>query len=242
VGYDAAAGTYTVKNASASVTFGAADRQTAGDLDRYSHEAGSVRDELVLSRNLRSADTAVALSYVGFGSWLHDDGSFVQDGAQTHKRQFTYFVFGYPTAANDMPKTGSASYSSSVIASARDLGSGGVRAYDMAGSATFNANFASAQVTTTLKLYIPFTIDSTGEFTGTGAISGNLFNGSFTSNDRYFYEGEFAGGFYGPSAREMGYTFAIRNFDPMRGQGGGGASLIFVDNWIVGAVVGKKAD
>jgi hypothetical protein len=74
---------------------------------------------------------------------------------------------------------------------------------------------------------------------GTGdLIYGDRFQGTFTSpDDVVFYGGEFVGGFYGPGAKEVGYSFWIRRtpLDPYAG-----ASSRYPDMRIIGAVVGTK--
>jgi len=63
------------------------------------------------------------------------------------------------------------------------------------------------------------------------------FGGSFESDTPYFVYGTFTGGFYGPNAAEMGYTFGIQrhNADPYAG-----AAPYYLDEAIVGTVVGRR--
>jgi hypothetical protein len=129
-----------------------------------------------------------------------------------------------------MPRSGSASYQTAVTASTVNITIASTET-QIGGTATFNANFGTGAVNTDL------TLQNIGAFTGTGTISGNLFAGAFSSSDPYFKSGDFSGGFFGPAAGEMGYTFALKtgSEDPY-----GGASVAPFLSWTTGTVVGKK--
>jgi len=234
--YDAATGSYTVHDASASATFTAADRtSTAGNIDAYAKQTTSAfYDELKLYNNVRSgtsqAGSAVQLTYLSFGAWKHNDNTALD------KLNTTYFLVGYPTAVSDMPKTGSASYTTTVTGNLVNIAIGAPES-EVGGTATFTANFGTGAVNTDLSLNVVATQTSLGTFLGTGTISANEFTGTFTSPNNYFENGFFAGGFYGPAAKEMGYTFAIQRgaWDPYAG-----ATAAPFMSWIVGSVVGKK--
>jgi hypothetical protein len=234
ISYDAATGNYTVKDGSTSATFSASDRTTSGYLDNYAQETGSVTDELVLFNNVRSgasqSSAPVKLTYLSYGIWTHTD-------AQTGDRRKTYLLFGYPTS--DMPKTGSATYQTSLTATVRDnnYGNPGAKESDVSGSATFSADFGAGTVSTELSLNRVSDQSSLGTFLGTGTIGANQFNGTFSSTVPWFVNGYFNGGFFGPSASEMGYVFTIRKFN---GDPYAGTTPQLMDQTIVGTVVGAK--
>src|SRR5690348_9929775 len=135
ISYDAAAGSYTVSDAKGSATFDPTQRSTSDAFDTYTSAAGG--DELRLFGNVRSggspAGVPISLSYLSFGSWSHDDAS--------GEHRDSYFLFGYPTATSDMPKSGSASYSTFVTANIVPIVPGQGES-PLSGSATFTADFA----------------------------------------------------------------------------------------------------
>lgn len=234
ISYDAAAGSYRISDAVASATFDPTQRSTSDSFDIYTAATGTTADELRLYGNSRSggspAGAPISLSYLSFGSWSHDDSS-------SGEHRDSYFLFGYPTATSDMPKSGTASYSTFVTANIVNIVPGQGES-SLTGSAAFTADFGVGTVSTSLTLPLTNFGSATSTYGGNGAISGNQFSGNFTtSDDPTFNSGAFAGGFFGPSAKEMGYTFAISRgaADPY-----GGAALQPPLSWIVGAVVGTK--
>lgn len=230
--YDAATGTYTIKNDTTSATFVASSGSRSGTFNKYTLESGQTTDELTLFRNVASGSySGIQLSYLSFGNWSHAN-------SQTGERQLTYFLFGYPTATSDMPRSGSASYNTAVTGNIRDIRPtvDGVTEYQVGGSATFSANFGSGTVSTELTLVRSDQLQL-GSYSGMGTISANEFSGTFSSTNQYFHSGAFMGGFFGPAAAEMGYTFTIRNYNP---DPTSGASVNYVDQWIAGTVVGTK--
>jgi hypothetical protein len=61
-------------------------------------------------------------------------------------------------------------------------------------------------------------------------ITDNQFLGKFTdTDDPEFVKGDFAGGFFGPSAQEMGYTFTLQR------------GVHTTPSFTIGAVVGTKS-
>ncbi|MFP5330355.1 MAG: transferrin-binding protein-like solute binding protein [Alphaproteobacteria bacterium] len=231
--YDAATGKYTISSSSASASFDASGGSRAGQFDKYTLTSGTTTDELRLFRNVASSTyTGLRLSYLSYGIWSHSD-------SQTGERELVYFLFGTPTATSDMPRTGSASYNTAVSGNIRDIKptTDGVTEYAVGGSATFTADFAAGTVGTELTLVRSDNL-ALGTYSGTGTISANQFTGIFSSTNPYFQSGSFMGGFFGPAASEMGYTFFIRNYNP---DPHAGASVNYVDQSIIGVVVGTKA-
>ena len=230
INYDAATQTYTFVNNSGDTwagPFGPADRTTSGSFDVY--DSGHV---LTLFNNVRSGASQtgapVNLTYLSFGKVTADDSV---DNNLLGMHQATYFVFGYPTQTSDMPTSGTATYSATVIGDSSTLQQNDPIT-TFTGSATLTANFGSGTVSTALTLPIAFSGSASSTYNGSGTISANEFSGTFTSsNDPFFSGGEFDGGFFGPSAREMGYTFGISRNDPASSKG---------LEYIVGAAAGPK--
>lgn len=234
ISYDASTNSYTVKNGSISASFNSSNLTSNGYIDTYSKNGMPIADELKLYNNVRSgasqASAPVQLSYLSYGIWTHKDFSS-RDQYYT-----TYLLFGYPTADSSMPKTGTASYKTAVTGNLQYLTfAGGEK--ELGGTATFTADFASAKVDTDLTLNFVSTGATLATFNGAGTIAGNQFSGIFTSPDPHLRDGAFAGGFFGPAATEMGYTFGIHYgvADPFAG-----ATVAPLESWITGVVVGTK--
>jgi hypothetical protein len=191
-------------------------------------------DQLRLYSNVRSgssqAGAPIDLTYLSFGSWSHDDST-------SGVSRDTYFLFGSPTVASDMPVSGTASYSTFVNANIVSIIPGNGESL-LKGSATFTADFGKGTVDTALTLPLENFGSPNSKYDGSGTISGSQFAGDFTtSDDPTFNNGKFAGGFFGPGAKEMGYTFTLSRgvADPYAG-----AAIEPALVWIVGAVVGTK--
>jgi hypothetical protein len=222
--YDAASGTYTVQGGGVTASFGQGNQiPDTSYNDTFSNTNGAVTDAVKLYGNARS-DTPgtppVVLTYTSFGIWTHTDSAT----AQTTK---TYFLYGQPTGAASMPTTGSASYQ--MTAEAHMFPGGMTASERITGTATLNANFGNGLVDTVLKF------GST--YAGSGTISGDQFAGDFATNDPTALNGKFSGGFFGPGAKEAGFTFQIHvhNADPYAG-----ATILPQDVYIVGAAAGPK--
>ncbi len=149
--------------------------------------------------------STVPLSYTRFGT-------FFATATPTTPFEGHAFVLGVPTEARDLPKRGTATYTSAVGGSAFTPG---VNApLQLTGStATFSANFRTGAINTGINLVAtpvtggaPIALDT---LTGTGSISGAKpgFTGSFTGTGSV--TGSFAGAFFGPKAVEFGYDFLV---------------------------------
>ena len=118
-------------------------------------------------------------------------------------------VGGIPTRAEDMPKTGSATYSTApVVAGFTQNGvDNGARSF----SSTFSADFTAGSVKTTLQA------EGNGfaaGYAGTGSIASGTsgFSGALTPDAAFPGTpgaGRFEGGFFGPSAKEMAYSWYV---------------------------------
>jgi hypothetical protein len=157
----------------------------------------------------------VPLTYTRIGNYLHNsaDGPAL-DGDN--------FVFGISTDGADVPKTGSATYSTSYLGAVSDTSDPkNTTVYiadNTSGSASFTADFLAGRVTTTIDLNNAKQwmdlggVKSFGILSGTGLIVSNspAFDGTFTNAD---IPGEFHGAFFGPQAVEMGLNFQATGRD-----------------------------
>jgi hypothetical protein len=157
----------------------------------------------------------IALSYTAQGSWNHFGNNVLS----------AYFgVSGVPTIAGDMPRNGTATYQTSVAGLA--VRTDGAYNLDTTSSGTFSADFGAGTVATTLHLAgvpssaTPFLPGpgaqpsaDFGSYTGTGTIASGSpgFSGTLasTGSSSVVANGEFAGAFFGPQAKEMGYGFYV---------------------------------
>ena len=165
----------------------------------------------------------VAMSYLAMGSWDH-----LQNGAES----YYLAVSGVPTIASDMPKSGTANYQTAVHGV--QIQAGAIYDLSTASTATFSADFGAGTIATTLHLagsrYNPVTMTTGtepptdwGSYTGSGTIAsgGPGFSGTLTStpSSSVSASGEFAGAFFGPQAKEMGYTWLLNAPSILRAQG-----------------------
>lgn len=232
IAYDATTGTYTVQAGSTSASFTAADKATTTD---YTTRFDKGADSLTLYGNVQSDNTAtapVSLTYTSFGKWTHAD-------ATADQTDIRYYVFGEMSGSKGMPTSGSATYATTVSGTMLTYNYTPAALSELTGTATFSANFAQGTVDTALSLRaVGNTAEgSAGVYNGSGAIANDQFAGTFTSGTNYFTNGTFNGAFFGPSAREMGYAFAIKGHNP---DPYAGAFVSPGDISIVGAVVGAK--
>jgi hypothetical protein len=232
ISYDANSGNYTVNGEGLVETFTDSERTSSGYFDTYT-DPNHPYLHLTLFNNTRvnpaQSGAPVQLSYLSFGRETIDDPI---DDSVLGIHWDTYFLFGYPTETSDMPKTGTASYSTAAFASYTTLNKGDPIT-TVTGTAAFTADFGSGTVSTALTLPFSHDTSTSSTYNGTGTISGNQFSGQFsTSDDPYFGSGNFDGGFFGPAAKEMGYTFSLLR-SGVPGDNGGGT-------YVIGAVVGTK--
>jgi hypothetical protein len=165
----------------------------------------------------------VALSYTAVGAWSR---------IQNNVLSAYVAVSGVPTVASDMPRTGTATYQTSIAGSVFESGSAQVLD-TAASSATFSANFGAGTVATTLHLVgrapsptfasagTPSSPDF-GSYSGSGTIASGSpgFSGTLasTASSAVVANGEFSGAFFGPQAKEMGYGWYV-NGGVLNGQG-----------------------
>jgi hypothetical protein len=173
---------------------------------RFDSDEGSQSEELQLLKK-GPTNSRIQLNYLTYG--LYSGGSGPQTARQLN---IGVFVMGQETAAANMPRTGSGSYSGIVDGYASMGGTG----YRLLGSTgTLSANFASGAIATTLSLqgnsdFLTGTLGSVrnfGTLTGAGTIAGGTSTYSGTLSG-FGMSGQFAGGFFGPVANETGYGFS----------------------------------
>jgi len=202
VNYDVNSGTYTI-NAPGGITgsFSPANADplgTGGNVQAYVKNTATGQQRL---RVTQPSVGGVPLSYMMLGTFL--------DGSAGVSRSWSV-VGGMPTLATDMPKTGSATYTTEgggVV-----LSSGVQHNTTTASTASFSANFGTGALSTSVKLVAApanggAAVDF-GTFNGTGTITSgtSAFTGAFTGTTGP----GFAGAFFGPQATEMGYTFNFK--------------------------------
>ncbi len=229
ISYNAGSDSYTLQSGTAQVALGAGNRIAAtGYAHAFRATSGTVTDDVTLYGNALtqapSVPAPIALSHTSFGLWKRSDSA---SGTTTQ----TFFVYGTPTGTAAMPRSGSATYQ----ATASGLVMTGVAVpptySEFTGTATLSANFSANSISTTLDL------GSRGTFQGLGSISADQFSGTFNAPYPNYSSGAFAGGFFGPNAAEVGYTFSLLFFNP---DPFAGASPQPQKIWFSGVVVGKK--
>ncbi|MBB3956957.1 transferrin-binding protein-like solute binding protein [Novosphingobium sediminicola] len=208
----------------------------------YQKGVGSIVNQPTLASERLSVNTpsvgGVDLSYTRIGVWSIWNTNY--GGYQTATG-----IFGVSTLASDMPRSGSASYTTSINASAtQNSGTFPNFRVDQATSAVnFTANFGANTLSTSLNLNaFPQTGISNGlpiysttavplvNLSGSGTISstGSTFAGTLLATNATM-TGQFAGGFLGPQAAEMAYFFGVSGTFPTG-----------YDGFVLGAVAGRK--
>jgi hypothetical protein len=168
-----------------------------------------------------SSDALIAgLTRVSYGNWYRGDSTA---GA----KRLTYTVFGYPTALNDMPTTGTQAYTVRVAGRVVNNTGGVTTINRVGGTVTVSVNFSTGLVDLTFALTQTTAGGVTSayaNFAAQGAIPAgqSQFTGAFTTGGPL--SGTIAGGFFGSQAAEIGVTFA-------------GSSA---NQRLVGDLVGKK--
>lgn len=156
----------------------------------------------------------VAMTYVFLGSWL----TINQDGG--YGSSSNLMIGGVPTRSEDLPQSGTATYSTSVdgiFVKGDDLISlSNPETRQLYSSASFSINFANGAVSTDLNLS-GYSLDRNrvqdlGVYSGTGVLAsgGPGFAGTLSGVNA---TGEFSGALFGPKAAEMGYVWYLNGPD-----------------------------
>lgn len=222
VDYNAASQSYTVRIGADAATFGPADRTTDSNatISVFERVAGNQTDTFVLF-NVGASNPALALTYVSYGALQR----ITNQGSPFDVRS-NIFVYGIRTLAADMPRTGSASYTTRIDGTY--AGSDGIFSLD--GASSFAANFAASTIDYSMTPVGTNVLTGTpktfGTTSGTGTITlgtTGAFQAGAGANAQGF-SSSVTGNFFGPGAAEMGGVFALTGAD---GTGGG-------------AIVGRK--
>lgn len=165
-----------------------------------------LRYKLTLS-NPGSGNNDIAMTYTSFAIWERPQS----DGVFTWERTFAWGVGTDPLL---VPRTGSAHYEGILRGTAVAMEDGGP-VYTLAGSSTFDVNFAGGNVTGSLH---PIGTDrSTGGVRDFGAFALGRPVASLPSvsadivDAQGRYLGNFAGSLFGPRATEIGGSFGFKS-------------------------------
>ena len=215
--YDAAAGTYVIRDTGSlttTATFGPSNLvSSSGNFSTYGTATNSFR-----RLNQSPSNTLIALTYVDYGQWRR-----TSTASGVTSVNDTYLVWGSRTPSANIPRSGGASYT--TIVDGTFVNKDG--AYAVAGSGTFNATFGTyngsftySETATGTKEVGSGTI-TFGTMTGTGTIAYGpaMFTGTGTA-DAQGYRMDVVGNFYGPAAQEVGGLFRIT------GNGGQGQGAV----------------
>ncbi|WP_168603518.1 transferrin-binding protein-like solute binding protein [Novosphingobium sp. SG707] len=198
---------------SSTVPIAAGSLYADGNFTAYATKDASTSDTNVLLLFKQGAsNSTINLTYANFGIFSHVYSGPLSAADRSHAE---FFVFGVPTSQANVPATGSATYTGINYGAYHDaLGN-----YLTKGATTFAANFANATVSTTLTFTGVNTQSggpslSTTIYSGTGSIA--MFGGISSYGWQQFHgtltgaaSGTFVGSFYGPSANEFGFSYAI---------------------------------
>ena len=223
--HDSVTDTYTLRDTgSLTITssFAPANKDVAASDARftvYKKINGSTTETFRLL-NLSPTNPLIALTYTSYGQWRRS--TTTTTGASVND---TYVVFGTRTASADVPRIGSASYS--TVLDGTYVNNNG--AYAVSGTGSLTANFAGGTIgysaTATGTKEVAGAPIAFGTMTGAGTIAfaSSGFSGTGAANGSG-YAMSLNGYFFGPAAAEVGGLFRIT--------GGGGNGQ--------GAVVGKQ--
>jgi hypothetical protein len=223
ISYDAASQSYTLTAAGRTVSLDAADRDLAGssatfDLFRKTLADGSTLD----ARIYNAAGSPLALSYTSFAELVFRG----PDGVAATG----YQLLGQRTAASQMPRTGSASYTGAIYGRGAVNGAASSAFYALGGTSRLNVDFGSNRASGSLAI-TGTNADGTRDFGSFGFQSTAMSGGQFSATaGGANATGSVNGAFFGPNAQEFGAGFAIN-----QGYANGDAATF------TGVTIGKKA-
>jgi hypothetical protein len=224
IAYDAARGSYTVSAGARSVTFDQADEYDTG-----------FQGETLFRKTVDGKSEHLTLTNIGYGSNLETTsvglGYWQSNTVSGDKQdtQFEVFVYGFPSLASAVPRTGSASYAVDVFGFATPAGK---EPLSFSGSGTMGVDFANANFSIDAHVYEYFLVS--GDLVSAPALrAGGELRSSGELDGTFYYEhpgdrmsGTLNGSFFGPDADEVGGAFS--------GSGLPGSS-------VTGALTGRKA-
>lgn len=219
--FNPASGTYTVRNATLSQTFGPADASSAysnAAFAAYEKTNGNVSDYLAIYRPSGGTGSDKPLRYTTIVNFTRLTETVSGNGFVDKQRQAFLGVGGFATQPGDMPSTGTATFTGP----ARAYYTFGADSILSSGFMQLVADFGAKTVQTSLNLGGPVVNQSQTNlaFTGTGTLQANgTLGGSLSGSG---YNGSFTGLFTGPGAAEVGFGFRLA--DPNGAQIGGAAA------------------
>ncbi|WP_010543374.1 transferrin-binding protein-like solute binding protein [Sphingomonas elodea] len=209
VRYDASTQSYTIAmDQFTSAAFGPADRTSGSNtLTNYEKRVPGRQENLSLF-NPGAGNPQLVLTYTSYGAYQSiSEGSPI--GVDT-----IFFAYGVRTVPSDMPKSGTATYTTRV--DGQFAGTSGV--YALGGDSNFTADFAAATVRATLQLRGQNVVTGGLREFGIHSLAGTIrsesvgvfFNAAGGSNGTTV---NMQGTFYGPAAAEIGANFGMLNAD-----------------------------
>lgn len=205
--YDAEKNTYQLFSTVGGEEFGAASRTPASDTEdivsyrtTVAHVDGKVTHDI---GRFDGAIDGIELTYASFFRVIQTLTGFDDE---VLSRRVSYVGFGNATPADQLPRTGSASYEGRLFG---DVNDGTNLLSSLSGSAALNVNFGTQALTAILS---PKAISLYGnaEDLGTFSFAGSMdhFRGYFSAS-RADGEGTLSGRFFGDKAQEFAATFGI---------------------------------
>ena len=164
----------------------------------------------------------VALTYTGFGQWRRTGTPQFGTGTAVND---TYFVYGLKTPSADVPRSGSATYTTALDGTYAN----GTGVYAVTGTGSLTANFGAGTGTISYSANLAGAREGdSAALAGLGALTGGTgtiaYRSSGFSSTSAATGGGFAlgvnGNFYGPAAAEIGGLFRLT------GNGGNGQGAI----------------
>jgi hypothetical protein len=239
IGYDPASSTYTITGTSPgfsslvnplNVTLSPANRDSAKDEPAFTAYSGSNFSARVF--NSGNANPVLQLTYVSFVEVSQTGANSTANATYPVDH---FLVYGLPT--QQMPITGSAAYTGVVYGkgNAPLAVDGHYPDITVGGTGQLTANFGTGAVAATLNLTTNPTTASAQALANV-VMNGKISGANFAVSTPYGVSpapaanGSMTGAFYGPTANEVGATFAVTTVAP--------ASSQAVN--VTGVFVGKK--
>jgi len=217
--YDLPSNSYTVSTQGRSQKFAPANLLTAaqsgagGGISVYSITSGTTTDRLTIEAASITGYSATSPQYSGLGYWQR-----TVTGTGSSDVTVDFFIYGLPSTAAQVPRTGSAAYATSVYGLVSPIG---LEARFFQGTGRMDIDFANALMTTSATLSETGIVSQTNygsgaTLSGSGSLSSsaNAFTGTvvYTGlNSRS--SGTLAGQFYGPVAQNLGASFTTTGID-----------------------------
>lgn len=191
----------------------AASKVEGRDFFEYYLPDGSFYGQLKLTDNSGTTNT----DYVALGVW-----GVAPSAVASGDAVYGTTVFGKNTPINDIPNTGSATYTGTLIGwMLREN-----KVEQMRGGVTIGADFAKNAVTFGVDAKIAIngpggvtTYSDIAKLTGGGNIIGNRYFGGIASEDDPSLRGDLDGAFFGPQAKQTGGSLTFGN-DEIAASGG----------------------